>query len=48
MLLAAEELLVAKGQVKAGDLVVLTVGEPMGKSGGTNTMKIVKVGEHRA
>ncbi|MFO1322921.1 MAG: pyruvate kinase [Burkholderiales bacterium] len=48
VLLAAEELLVAKGQVKAGDLVVLTVGEPMGKSGGTNTMKIVKVGEHRA
>ena len=31
-----------------GDLIVLTIGEPMGKSGGTNTMKIVKVGEHRA
>jgi pyruvate kinase len=26
---------------------VLTIGEPMGKSGGTNTMKTVKVGEHR-
>ncbi len=48
VLLAAEELLVAEGQVKSGDLVVLTIGEPMGKSGGTNTMKIVKVGEHRA
>jgi pyruvate kinase len=48
VLLAAEDLLVAKGQVKPGDLIVLTIGEPMGKSGGTNTMKIVKVGEHRS
>jgi len=48
VLLAAEALLVAKGEVKPGDLVVLTIGEPMGKPGGTNTMKIVKVGEHRA
>jgi hypothetical protein len=24
---------------------VLTIGEPIGKSGGTNTMKIVKVGD---
>jgi len=24
----------------------LTIGEPFGKAGGTNTMKIVKVGEH--
>jgi pyruvate kinase len=48
VLLAAEDLLVARGQVRPGDLIVLTIGEPMGKSGGTNTMKIVKVGEHRA
>jgi pyruvate kinase len=48
VLLAAEDLLVAKGQVKPGDVIVLTIGEPMGKSGGTNTMKIVTVGEHRA
>ena len=48
VLRAAEDLLVAKGQVKNGDLVVLTIGEPMGKSGGTNTMKIVRVGEHRS
>ena len=41
-------LLVAKGEVRQGDLIVLTIGEPMGKSGGTNTMKIVRVGEHRA
>jgi pyruvate kinase len=31
--------------VRQGDLIVMTIGEPMGKSGGTNTMKIVKVGE---
>jgi pyruvate kinase len=48
VLQAAEDLLVAKGQVQDGDLIVLTIGEPMGKSGGTNTMKIVKVGEHRS
>jgi len=48
VLLAAEDLLVTRGQVKTGDVIVLTIGEPMGKSGGTNTMKIVKVGEHRA
>ncbi len=48
VLRAAEDLLVANGQVRDGDLIVLTIGEPMGKSGGTNTMKIVRVGEHRA
>jgi pyruvate kinase len=48
VLLAAEDLLLAKGEVQRGDLIVLTIGEPMGKSGGTNTMKIVRVGEHRA
>jgi pyruvate kinase len=26
---------------------VLTIGEPFGRAGGTNTLKIVKVGEHR-
>ena len=45
---AAEDLLLTTGQVQHGDLIVLTIGEPMGKSGGTNTMKIVRVGEHRA
>jgi pyruvate kinase len=48
VLRSAEDLLLEKGQVQLGDLIVLTVGEPMGKSGGTNTMKIVRVGEHRA
>jgi pyruvate kinase len=48
VLRAAEDLLLAKGQVQRGDLIVLTIGEPMGKSGGTNTMKIVRVGDHRS
>ena len=45
---AACDLLVARGQVQKGDLIVVTIGEPMGQSGGTNTMKIVRVGEHRS
>ena len=40
-------MLVENKVVKDGDLIVLTIGEPIGKAGGTNTMKIVKVGEHR-
>jgi pyruvate kinase len=32
--------------VQRGDLIVITVGEPIGKTGGTNTLKIVRVGEH--
>jgi len=47
VLRAAEDLLLAKGQVQMGDMIVLTNGEPMGKSGGTNALKIVRVGEHR-
>ena len=47
VLQSAEALLVERGQVRYGDVIVLTIGEPMGKSGGTNTMKIVTVGEHR-
>ena len=46
LLREAEKVLVDSGVVKEGDLIVLTIGEPIGKSGGTNTMKIVKVGEH--
>jgi len=43
----AEDELLKRGVVKMGDTIVLTIGEPFGKAGGTNTMKIVKVGEHR-
>jgi pyruvate kinase len=38
-----EQLLLSKGVVKPGDMVALTVGEPMGQAGGTNTLKIIKV-----
>ncbi|HZV97519.1 MAG TPA: pyruvate kinase [Methylophilaceae bacterium] len=41
-----EEELLRRGVVKPGDLVLMTFGEPIGKSGGTNTMTVVKVGEH--
>ena len=47
LLALGEERLVSSGIVKDGDLIILTIGEPLGKSGGTNTLKIVKVGEHR-
>jgi pyruvate kinase len=43
----AENVLVKNGVVQKGDLIVITIGEPIGKAGGTNTMKIVRVGEHR-
>jgi len=43
----AEAALVELGLVKDGDLVVMTIGEAVGKAGHTNTMKIVKVGDHR-
>jgi len=43
----AEKVLVENRVVAEGDLIVVTIGEPIGKPGGTNTMKIVRVGEHR-
>ncbi len=46
LLLEAEQTLVAAGLVSKGDRIIITIGEPIGKSGGTNTMKIVTVGEH--
>ena len=46
-LVLAENELLKRGAVQTGDYIVLTIGEPYGKAGGTNTMKIVKVGEHR-
>ena len=46
LLRLAEEKLVEAGVVRAGDLIVLTMGDPIGQPGGTNTLKIIKVGEH--
>ncbi|CAH2780600.1 MAG: Pyruvate kinase (EC [uncultured Caballeronia sp.] len=42
----ALEVVVSKGYAARGDMVVLTVGEPMSQAGGTNTLKIVRVGDH--
>ena len=46
VLKAAQDLLLAKGVVQKGDMIVLTWGEPMGQVGGTNAMKIMKIGDH--
>ena len=43
----AEEVLLQQGAVNHGDLMMLTFGEPIGQAGGTNTLQIVRVGEHR-
>ncbi len=47
LLRLAEDKLVQSGLVSSGDLIVITFGEPIGLPGGTNTMKIVRVGEQR-
>ena len=43
----AEDELLRLGLVKDGDMMVMTIGEAIGKAGHTNTMKIVRVGDHR-
>ena len=45
MLRRAEEVLINEGMVRKGDLIVVTWGSPMGQAGGTNALKIVRVGE---
>ena len=42
-----EQVLLQEKVVNAGDLVLLTFGEPIGSPGGTNTLKIIKIGENR-
>jgi pyruvate kinase len=46
LLREAETELIRIGAVQPGDLIALTIGEPIGTPGGTNTLKIVKVGEN--
>jgi len=41
-----EKRLIDAGVVVKGDLIVLTYGDHHGTSGGTNTMTIVRVGDH--
>ena len=42
----AEDILLENKIVAKGDTVVMTWGEPMGKVGGTNSLKITKIGQH--
>ncbi|AZP10982.1 pyruvate kinase [Undibacterium parvum] len=46
VLKSVENLLLEKGVVSRGDTIVVTWGEPMGQVGGTNALKIVKVGQY--
>jgi len=43
----AEDELLRRGAVRNGDIMIMTIGEPVGKTGGTNTMKIIKVGDFK-
>ncbi len=43
-----EQVLLQQKVVDVGDLVLLTFGEPIGSLGGTNTLKIVKIGAIKA
>lgn len=45
LLLETETKLLDAGVVEKGDLVVITIGEPVGKSGGTNSLTIVRIGD---
>lgn len=45
MLSEAEQILLDQGVVERGDMIVITIGEPIGSIGGTNTLKIVRIGE---
>jgi len=47
LLWEAEQLLIEQGAVVPGDLIVITIGEPIGSAGGTNALKIVRVGDQR-
>ncbi|MBC3884355.1 pyruvate kinase [Undibacterium griseum] len=46
VLKSAESVLLDNGVVNHGDMIVVTWGEPMGQVGGTNALKIVKVGDN--
>lgn len=42
-----EQVLLSHGAVAKGDTVLITFGEPIGSPRGTNTLKIIKIGELR-
>src|SRR5262249_50695913 len=45
MLKLSDDLLVARGAVKTGDSVVFVAGQPIGRPGTTNLMKLHRIGE---
>ncbi|MGC3963031.1 MAG: pyruvate kinase [Rhodocyclaceae bacterium] len=45
LLREAEQTLLRHKLVQRGDVIVITVGEPLGQSGGTNSLKVVRIGE---
>jgi len=45
VLVEVEKLLLANGLAKKDDMIVVTWGEPMGQTGGTNALKITKIGD---
>jgi pyruvate kinase len=47
LLVVAVLVLVRTGLVQTGVVIVVWCGAPSGSPGGTNTMKIVQIGEHR-
>lgn len=47
IIMEMEQVLLRQRVVNPGDLVLLTFGEPIGQPGGTNTLKIIKIGENR-
>jgi pyruvate kinase len=46
VLRAAEDELLRRGAVEPGDVIILTIGDAVGKTGHTNTLTVVRVGEH--
>jgi len=47
IIMEMEQVLLRQRVVSVGDLVLLTFGEPIGHPGGTNTLKIIRIGENR-
>ncbi len=44
-LVGGVQLLVSQGHIKAGDRIILSMGEHTGNEGGTNTLRLLQVGE---
>jgi pyruvate kinase len=39
-------MMLEKGIVNEEDLIIMTFGTPMGHSGGTNALKIIRIGDN--